>query len=360
MRSSQVSDDIGAEQEYARARRAAALATRAARAASAAGGSADRAGLDRAGADLEAADRALASADPVRLALRTAYLELVAARAPRYRLRREPWGDSLRTACRHLGPRDDLVTRLRVASAAVGERPSAGEVRRLEGAQHALYEAMNRPGGSGRAVTLATWRLAKWYRQLFRAEPLARTVAGTVALLPASDPLTCGAAARAAAFCGDVGQVETALDLYAMVAADAEQRLAGQHGTAARAELAAVRLRMADHHLLNGAAARAEALVRTVWDTAAPQAPASATERRAAAELARTRAAALALLPDCLLAQGRRAEAHAAYRAVHERLTAAARRTPRTAGATSAVYRAVLYTGREWHHEGPPTDEDTA
>ncbi|MFT2019087.1 hypothetical protein ACMA1D_25075 [Streptomyces sp. 796.1] len=360
MRSSQVSDDIGAEQEYARARRAAALATSAAVAASAAGGSADRAGLDRLGAALEAADRSLASADPVRLALRTAYLERVAAQASRYRLRREPWADSLRTACRHLGPRDDLVTRLRAASVAVGEQPSAGEVRRLEGALHTLHEAMERSGGSGPAVTLATWRLAKWYRQLFLAEPLARTVARTVDRLPVSDPLTCGAGGRAAGFCGDVGQVETARDLYAMVAADAEQRLAGQHGTAARAELAAVRLRMADHHLLNGAAVRAEALVRTVSDTVAPRAPASATERRAAADLARTRAAALALLPDCLLAQGRRSEAHAAYCALYERLTGAARHTPRTASAASAAYRAVLYTGREWHREGPPTDRDTA
>ncbi|MFE6780444.1 hypothetical protein [Streptomyces sp. NPDC057702] len=330
-------DDEAALRAYASARRAALSAAELARE------GADRATLTRVADAMSAADRSLARCDDAWLDLRVGYLELLAASASAYRLRREPWAESIAVACRYRGPTSEAVARLRTAARSVAGHVSAGEARRLERSRQTLDDALQRPDAPAGAVR-ATWRLAKWYRHLFLAEPLAHAVTRTVDWLP-HDALRHAAACTGAQLCADVGQLERARDLYEIGYAAAAGRLAGRPGFAARCELARTRQRLAEYHLMNGEVARAEALTRTSLE-ALPGLRDAARRPRETTACAEVGDGGRQLLADCLLVAGRRAEAHAAYRAAHSALAVVERPTPREARATRALWHAVLFTAR--------------
>jgi hypothetical protein len=298
------------------------------------------------------ANKDVARCDDAWLELRTAYLEMMASNASPRRLRRERWAESITTACRYRGPDSDTVTRMRTAAQEVARHRSKWEERRLHKAIHKMHdtmemhETMERPGAGGIDVVNATWRLAKWYRELFRADLLAHAVASTVHSLP-DDWLKHEVARSAAQLCDDVGQIETGRDIYQIYYAAESERLTGQDSFAARCQIVTMQHRLAEYHLMNGEAARAEALVRTAL-RALPDLRDAARSRHEATAWGTVHDACRCLLPDCLLVQGRWREAHAAYQEAHDGFAAVERPTIKDTRTANLLRNAVIYTSRKW------------
>lgn len=295
------------------------------------------------------ADEDVARCDEAWLELRTAYLEMMATNASPQRLRRERWAEWITTACRYRGPDSDPVARMRGAAKQVARHRSRGEARRLERALHRMHDAMDRSDANGVApVALvdATWRLAKGYRELFMADPLSHAVARTVHTLP-DGAMKTEVARGGAQLCADVGQVETARELYQISYAAETERLAAQDDFAARREIIAMRHRLAEYHLMNGQAARAETLVRGAL-LALPDLREAARNRREAMAWSTVHDACRCLLPDCLFVRGRWREARDAYREAHADFAMIERPTVEDTRTANLLRNAAIYTGREW------------
>lgn len=341
-RSSQTFDDDLTVRQYADAHRAAADAARLVR------GRVERDTWVRVIDAMGRANGELAWCDDAWLELRTAYLEMMAANAGRRRLRREEWGKSICTACRYRGPGSDTVTRMREAAKAASRSLSKAEARRLVKASRRMDDECGRSGLTSAAAIEATWRLAEVLGHLQMGDRLAETLATMVGALRGDDRQP-SIAWLASFLCADVGQVETGRDLYELHYKAEVERLAGRDAFSDRLDIATVQQVMADYHLMNGEAARAETLVRTALASLPdPGDGAGPSSRGEAERWGSVHDACLSLLPDCLLAQGRRQAANAAYRAAHRHFAGIVRPTAEEAFTAKRLGNCVVYTGRRW------------
>jgi hypothetical protein len=296
------------------------------------------------------ADDDLARCDDAWLDLRTAYLEMMAENGSPDRMRREQWGESITTACRYRGPADETVTRMREAARAVARHCGPREARRTERAIRRRQAEAERSGRTGAATSKAAWRLAERYRDLQIADALSVAMTNMVRDLRGDDERP-WAARRGSYLCLDVGDVETARALYEIYRTAETARLAGQDDPTARLRIADMGQHLADLHLLNGEATRAEPLLRTALESVENLRD-TARDHHEAAAVHAVRDECLSVLGDCLFVLRRRPEARAVYRTAHSALAHIERPTLQEIQEANRLRNAIIYTGREWRTRG--------
>jgi hypothetical protein len=286
------------------------------------------------------ANEQLARCDDAWLELASAGVEMVARRNDLARLTLV-WGPSVRAACRYRDPDSDRLARMRARLR--DTQLSGWQNRRLDHAARQLRQTVHRAGPAGAASRKQAWRLAERYGRYLRCDELAAHLTRVIDWYD-DGPDRADVARRGAQLCLDVGEVECGRRLYEICHATAMRALAGHDDELHRTMAVAGQQHLADYHLLNGAPARAESLVRQALERL-PELLSTVSARDEAETLEDLYDRCLGTIADCLLARGQQDAAHAAYVTAYE---FADRHTGVEQGAAHRHRNAALYTGRTW------------
>jgi hypothetical protein len=290
----------------------------------------------------------LARCDDAWMNLALAGVEMLTRRVQRGQLARLSlvWGPSIRVACRYRGPSSHTVVRMRECRRRIGI--SDRKLRRVEAARRRMQDAVRNTGRTSAASQKEAWRLADRYGKYVLADELADHLTEIVNWFDDA-PEQAGIARYAAELCLELGDVARGRDLYQIYYTVEMNRLTGLDDDLSLVLIAARQQHMADYHLLNGEAARAEALVHTALERLPAQLPGSASPHDVAV-LDELRERCLATFADSLLVLGRRTDAHNAYWEAH-RHAAEGCATPDQRAARQHLNSAI-YTGGQWMRHG--------
>jgi tetratricopeptide (TPR) repeat protein len=299
---------------------------------------------------MRAAETELAVCDDARLDLHTEYLRMMSNNANSHRLGRETWGQAICAACRFRGPDSQTVGRIREYARTVAQEMPPRQWRRIERLMKKRQEhyAFGTPVSAKKIKFIL--RLAKLYRQAMLGSSASLVLSMLVADLR-DDPRQPAMALHAADECLAVGEVGDAQKLYEIYYAAEVAQLTGQVDDDSRYYTSALQHELADCHLLNGEAARAEALIRTALEPF-PELRNDSKTRYQAMARSDLYHKCLSLLADCLIAQGRRPAAHAAYQEAHSRFAHIESPTLGAVRTEQSLAHAVIYTGDEWRAYG--------
>ncbi|MEV3938446.1 hypothetical protein AB0K52_21025 [Glycomyces sp. NPDC049804] len=285
------------------------------------------------------ANRHLARCDGVWLEMRALYLEVMAGNAVRFRVRREGWAASILTACRYLGPDHEITERMKRARDSAdwyGRQPASGTLR--QGLKVAADVDRH----------LGELAVGKLRRAALKFEHLSLVIA-TVAVKryeAAEGDAAVAIAGLGAELCHDLGEVEIARALFKPFYE--EVSAVTPEGVDDLLLLAEARTRMGTMELLNGDAAAAEPLVRTVERDLQPSPRFAGVRRAQHRRWMRALDDANALLADCLFVGGKRNEAGRHYREAYEGYLTAGGEGPGYTERLSAAFNAAVFTAGAW------------